>query len=282
MIVGVDYASVDGNRPPRWDDLKASCIAAGSRLGFAIIRAAYGATTDATLARDWAGAKSAGLTCGAYLFLTSTAPPESQIAAAKSVLQLERGVDFPLTIDVEAKFSSAKVELEWVRRAWDAARVMFGATPMLYTSARVWHEDLKDAPAGDMTASPLWLAKPWPWATRTPARLGPEPFANGELNPSVPTPWAALGQDNWWIHQYQGDALPVPGFSSTVDLSRFNVAMQGAMFGRVSWLQRKLGVAQSGLFGDSTRLAVQAFQSVYGLVADGIVGPKTFAALAWM
>lgn len=48
----------------------------------------------------------------------------------------------------------------------------------------------------------------------------------------------------------------------------------------VSYLQKRLGVRPSdGIFGPITRRAVINFQKSKGLVADGIVGPKTWAAI---
>ena len=49
-------------------------------------------------------------------------------------------------------------------------------------------------------------------------------------------------------------------------------------------LQQRLNLAGAslfvdGLFGDATENAVRAYQSKFGLVADGIAGPKTLAAL---
>jgi peptidoglycan hydrolase-like protein with peptidoglycan-binding domain len=47
----------------------------------------------------------------------------------------------------------------------------------------------------------------------------------------------------------------------------------------VLYLQNKLGVSPTGPFGPKTHAAVVAFQKKHKLVADGIVGPKTWGLL---
>jgi hypothetical protein len=75
---------------------------------------------------------------------------------------------------------------------------------------------------------PLWLAR-YPIATRRPAVLDPGAIA---ALPWPPTPraWSAPAP----FHQYQGDALMFPGFSSTVDITRFRGDDLGA-FVREAW-----------------------------------------------
>ena len=62
MIIGLDYASVDGNKKP---DL-AAAYKAGAR--FAFVRGAYGAWSDPTAKRDADDVRESGMVFGAYLF----------------------------------------------------------------------------------------------------------------------------------------------------------------------------------------------------------------------
>jgi GH25 family lysozyme M1 (1,4-beta-N-acetylmuramidase) len=280
--ITVDYAGVDGNELPSWPTLRQACQAAGSVLGGVIFRGAWGSAPDETVARDWANARGAGLIRGAYLFLRARQSPVDQVHAFVDNVGPLNERDFPPILDIEdPTFESAEAELEEIHEAWCELRMIYGAPPMIYTSARVWTEDLHGHDPGEMSQSPLWVAKPWPWPARSSAVLSPAPFASGRYDPPVPTPW---GPGNWWMHQYQGDALPCPGFSHTVDLSRFHLMVQGETGPRVRWVQRQLRMptpAVDGIFGPDTASTLRAFQRSRGLVVDAIIGPKTFCALAW-
>lgn len=281
MIVAVDYASIDGNSPPDWAKFQAACSAAGSVATVAIFRAAWGTRRDETMARDWLRAQQAGLVTGAYLYLRmkDDAGPVDQVHAFADAVGTLRANDLPPILDVEDVGASPEKELEDVHAAWSEVRAIYGIAPILYTSARVWAEDLHNLPAGEMTASPLWLAKPWPWRVHTPAQLAGAPFEGGALDPQVPPPWGDRG--NWWLHQYQGDAFRTPGFTSTVDLSRFHVMREGEAGTRVAWVQRRLGLAPTGRYDAEMGKRLRTLQSCSGLAVDGIVGPRTFAALCW-
>ncbi len=41
-------------------------------------------------------------------------------------------------------------------------------------------------------------------------------------------------------------------------------------------LQRRLGIAQDGVFGSATETALRDYQSRNGLTVDGLAGPDTF------
>jgi len=286
LIFGIDSASVAGNSNPDWTKAKAT-----GPISFALVRSNYGTTPDKAFARDWPRMKQAGLVRGAYLFLRfprgkAVASPEAQAAAAIDTIgDLDDG-DLPPTVDVEFPGKgrsetglSAQECLDGVRAACAALADNYGVAPIIYTSARVWRDDLGNAPADDLTESPLWLARYFFKAG--PAVRDAAAFTSGKLDPPVPPPWGDA--DNWWIHQYQGDATKFPGFSGNVDMNRFNVAFKGARGERVRWIQRRLGMSKgktTGKFDAATENAVRAFQDDNDLVNDGIVGPRTFAYLA--
>lgn len=286
MIFGMDVASVDDNKDASWARAKAH-----GPISFAIVRASWGATPDGTFPVYWPALKATGLTRGAYMFLrfprdgTQPDPPDKQAKACVEIVgELER-TDLPIVLDVEfpgrgrvETGMSAQDALDWVRAAWNELRAAYDTAPIIYTSARVWKEDLLDLAADDLTDSPLWLARYY-WNEKLPAIRDPAAFQGGQHDPPVPEPWGDA--TNWWIHQYQGDAVQLPGFSSTVDMNRFNATLNGDTGDRVRWLQRRMGIAESGTFDSATSAAVVAHQTQRALVPDGIVGPKTFASLCW-
>lgn len=289
MILGVDTASVDGSVGD-WPKAKIQVP-----LGFAFLRCEYGDKEDSAFAREWKGAHAVSLPCGAYGFLrhprnghavpSPTDQAQAMIATLDSV-NFTPGVDFPPTLDVEfpgagaseTGLSTAEL-IARVLEAWQVLRDHYGVPPILYTSERVWREDLHNISAGPMVASPLWLAK-YPFAA---GHFGVRDAAtvNAIAWPPLPKPWLAAASAGGWVHQYQGDAVQVPGFSAAVDLNRFNVPLHGEQSPRIGWIQEQLGVTVTGIFDDATVEAVKNFQAVNGLSADAIIGPKTFVKLCW-
>ena len=66
----------------------------------------------------------------------------------------------------------------------------------------------------------------------------------------------------------------VPPFVKVLRLRR--PRMRGVF---VRWVQGKVGAKADGVFGPLSRAAVQQWQFSHGLIADGIVGRKTYKAL---
>jgi GH25 family lysozyme M1 (1,4-beta-N-acetylmuramidase) len=282
MFFGVDTAD--------WENQNADWLRAKAQvpIDFAIIRASGGGGPDHYFDRTWPKLNDAGLVRGAYLFLSfprNGAWPSNPVTQARAFIAKVRNLDegdLAPSLDVEAdNWQKTGMKppqlLEGVRSAWKTLRDYYGVAPIIYTSRRVWIEVLGNLPAPDLAESPLWV-KYYPYPLRTPVHFDPQPFVGGRFNPSVPAPWGDSA--NWWIHQYQGDALNLPGFSRTVDMNRFNTMASGAAGDRVRWVQRRLGIPQSGTFDDATERALRAFQSRKGIGADGVINPRTFAYLS--
>ena len=78
--------------------------------------------------------------------------------------------------------------LDGVREAWQTLRARYGVAPIIYTSARVWQEDLANLPAPDLVESPLWLARYH--FLKGPAIYGAATFAR----PAEPAGATAVGR----------------------------------------------------------------------------------------
>lgn len=297
MILGLDTASVAGNKNPDWQKARAA------GFSFAIIRANWGTTIDKVFSRDWDKIKAAGMTRGAYMFLRSdkkAATPEVQAETfIKAVGKLDL-TDFPPVLDVEYGGNGRSDTgltvaqcLDRIHRAYEVLSKYYNANPIIYTSARVWLDDLNNTNAPSLASSPLWLAQ-YVVGNSKPPLMTPSNIKN----PPVPPPWAGddkpntvlsprrkilYTSSNWWIHQFQGNAIKAPGFpTGNVDINRFNVMLKGEQGTRVKWAQRNLGMLRiNGIFDNTMDKAVRAFQETYGLVSDGIIGPRTFAIMAW-
>lgn len=289
LPIGPDYASIDRNSTPDW----AAARSAGSR--FAIVRGTYEDWVDPTWKRDHAAIRAAGLVAGAYLLALPGAAhpsPEEQAAAFVAAIDLQRGVDLPPAVDVEfpggvAKTGLTRLQLlDWVRRMVAAVRKAYGVDPLIYSSQRVLDGNDDDSLSlprlgvaiANLTSCPLWLAR-YPYKARTPAQITPATVATMPW-PPVPVEWG--DRTNVWIHQYQGDAVGFPGFSSQVDVNRLFTMTLGSSGDRVRWVQRRLQAEGTpGQFDQVMLEALREFQAARGLVADGVIGPKTFAALCW-
>lgn len=279
MIISADWAGVDEDAPPDFLAFQAACKQSGSTAAIAIMRGAFGVSPDPTVKRDWQRAKDAGLTTGAYLYLRRGYKAVDQVHAFRDSVGALTASDLPPIIDLEDNWPSPAAELVAFTQAWDEMCSVYGTEPMVYDSARIWTDDLPGlSPPERLLESPQWVAKPWPWAERTPAQLSPGPFASGKYDPMVPSAW---GAKNWWLHQYQGDAIPTPGFTRTIDLSRFNLMLEGEQGVRVEWVQRRLGMPVTGMFDAMMASRLRSFQSSHGLVADAVIGPKTFPLVCW-
>jgi hypothetical protein len=293
-ILGLDRASVDGNKVRNYP------VARAAGFSFAFVRGSYERWADPSFAADVDEIRAAGMVAGAYAFpLPGAGHPTAreQMRVFGRANPIRRG-DMPPVLDVEfprgiASTGLSRPELlRWVLEAADELQEIFGVAPMIYTSRRVWDGEDQDALDADgrvvaaagvglgsvaalaLAHCPLWLAQ-YHVGYRQPAKLDASP-------PWPPTP-AAWGEGNHWVHQEQGDATGVPGFSSTIDLNRFRPMYLGETGPRVRWIQQRLGLVEGapGVCDSVTCDAIAEYQAAVGLEADRVIGPRTFARLAW-
>ena len=281
MILGVDFAAMDGNKPVDWK----AAFAAGVR--FAILRASYSTAPDQTFSREAPRARAAGIVVGPYVFPIQGRDLRGQLDAAQRSIGPVLDGDLNVAIDVEyphglvaaARASALRGVLDTIHMVGER----FGAPPILYTSERVW--DGEDADSLDADASGIdqqFAAECAPWLARYPFRARQPPMTEAQINS---TPWPAvpkaMGVGDVWIHQIQGDALGLPGFSSTVDINRFRPMVIGERGTRVSWVQRRIGQVEGtpGVFDAAMAESVKEFQRLGGLLPDGVIGLKTFVRL---
>jgi lysozyme len=241
----------------------------GSGRTFAFVRASHGQKVDPAFASAWPALREAGILRGAYHLLRHDQPAEAQAVAFLEVAKLERG-DMPPMLDIEGVEHLAAQPILAAARRWlalveDELHALHGVQlrPFISTSARVW-KLLGNPPGFEMY--PLWVVD-WLYFDA----------------PRMPTPW---GDSQWLVHQYAGETVGLPGVSTHADLDRFRPLKRGDRGPCITRLKVQLAIAGFGTspsseFDDATRFAVIAFQSARGLLQDGIVGPKTFAALHW-
>lgn len=161
--------------------------AAGYR--FAIIKATEGRSyVDPFFELNYDGARAAGLTVGVYHFWWVERDPKAQAAHLAKTYQFKPG-DLPPSLDVEQEHDLEPAEVnERLQLLIDETKRLFGVTPLIYSSHRVYKEwGLKVG--GEC---PFWMVR---WGA----------------DPLLVKPWT-----DWKIWQ-TGPAQGVPGIRGPVD-----------------------------------------------------------------
>jgi len=297
-VLGIDFASVDGNHEPDFGTAYADGLrVVGIRRSYAWFdnhKQAWQLSLDPCYERYAAHARTAGITVIPYYFpsFATNAPSAAEQVAAFTVAggEIIPRVDLPPCLDVEwgsggfAALGQSRADvlaliLEHVacmKQEWGASSI--------YTSYNQWY-DLGSPSVPELAGSMLWLKTAYRLRAKQPVDTEPprDPHVGDAASDpkgfyAVPEPWAKTG---WRIQQYQGDALGFPGFDETIDMNRFRLSSLGDVGPHVTDLQRRLAVPTTGVFDHDTDVAVRALQADRELAVDGIVGPTTFAAVAW-
>lgn len=269
MLKGIDVSEYQG-------DINWKAVA-DSGVVYCFVKATEGVQSrDPMFAKNWAAMKSVGIIRSAYHFFIASKDPKVQ---ANNFLGLTRSVwdtnDLPPVLDLEKNHGIGANEVIDKAGIWlDTVEASIGRRPIIYTFPSFWNEALGNSPRLGANYR-LWIAH------------------YGTNNPWVPGGWKS-----WTFHQYS-ESGTVPGVSGPCDMNNFNGDLDTLQFllkskaplrvGSVGKIVAELqtllnakganiGIAD-GKFGPRTGQAVANFQKSVGLLADGIVGVRTWSAL---
>jgi lysozyme len=163
---------------------------AESGVRFAFIKATDGiADVDPCFARNWTGAKAAGILRGAYHFFRPSLDAKRQAAHFLGVVTMDDMALSP-ALDVEITDGLERAALQQGIRTWlETVQAALGGKPAVYTDPAFWRSSV----AADFSAYPLWLACYGAQA-------------------EIPAPWQT------WTFWQHSDAGQVNGISGQVDL----------------------------------------------------------------
>lgn len=170
-------------------------VASEGWIRFAYVKATEGADwTDPAFARNWRGARGAGLRVGAYHFFTFCSPGAAQARHFLSVVPPDPQA-LPAALDVEGGGRCARPAREEILRqlrAWCAAvEAATGKRPIVYVTDDSYRRIL----SGSGIASALWIRD-----------LAREP--------------SPAGGERWWLWQWHARGR-IRGVEGRVDLNAY-------------------------------------------------------------
>jgi lysozyme len=294
MVLGIDVSHYTG--PRDWSGLGRAGI------GFAFVKATEGATvSDDLFAQHWRGLHQAGVPCGAYHYGHPGGDAATQAAHFYSVVGTLAAEDLQPVLDLEVGDGHLVAQVVgWALAFADAAEAMFGGELILYTGG-FWRNQLGNPTCADLGRRKLWTARyggspvlPRPWS-----RWSIWQFSDGVHSPPAeaadlhcPCDWNYLAEDVA-LQDLTVAANPVrkpaaapsdahgssdwPGrffvYPATPLLSGEDVRLWQEQMGKRGW-----ALQSDGVYGSESQAACLSLQRHEGLVTDGIVGPKTWAA----
>ncbi|RYE81723.1 MAG: hypothetical protein EOO74_00200, partial [Myxococcales bacterium] len=187
---------------------------------FAIVRASDGlGFKDPDFAKNWSGAKSAGMIRGVYQFFRPGSDAKAQAELVLDAIgnKLEPG-DLPPVIDVESADGQSPSKVAAAVKTWiTTVEGKLGRKPIIYTGRPFWVNSVGDPPGYE--DYPLWIAA-YPYCYDT--------IKSGAYCPNIPDKWS-----KWTFWQYgdgkntegQGCQINppvVPGVGQSCDRNFFN------------------------------------------------------------
>ena len=237
---------------------------------FAVIHAGYGrelSQKDKYFERNYAGARAAGIKVGAfwYSYADSVKRAEDE---AKTCLKVLEGKTFDLPIFFDQEYEpgilklSTKTRTDIVLKFLETIKAA-GRPCGLYSSTDFITTKLQ---ANRLTDYPLWIAE-----------YGSKLHYTGKV-------WAWQYTDKGRVAGIKGRVDMDHGYFAQAKNTDSNLLRKGDTGAAVKLLQHRLNIlgnqlTEDGIWGVQTDSAVRGYQYKAGLTVDGIVGPKTQAAL---
>ena len=237
---------------------------------FAIIRAGYGrelSQKDKQFERNYAGAKAAGIKVGAYWYSYANSVERGE-QEARTCLKVLEGKRFELPIFFDQEYEKSILALSNKTRTDIVLKFLetvkgAGHKVGLYSSTNFIATRIQ---ANRLTTYPLWLAE-----------YGSKLHYTGKV-------WAWQYTSKGRVNGIRGKVDCNHGYFAQPQTGNTDLLRKGDKGDDVKLLQHRLNLVGSqltedGIWGVKTDQAVRNYQYKAGLTVDGIVGPKTQAAL---
>lgn len=237
---------------------------------FVVIHAGYGrelSQKDKYFERNYAGARAAGIKVGVfwYSYADSVARAEQEARTCLKVLE-GKHLDLPVFFDQEYEPGilklSTKTRTDIVLKFLETIKAA-GRPCGLYSSTDFITTKLQ---ANRLTAYPLWIAE-----------YGTKLHYTGKV-------WAWQHTDKGRVAGIKGRVDMNHGYFAQTKTTNDGLLRKGDTGATIRLLQHRLNLVGSqltedGIWGVQTDSAVRGYQYKAGLTVDGLVGPKTQAAL---
>ena len=237
---------------------------------FAVIRAGYGRELkqkDKQFERNYAGAKATGIKVGAYWYSYADSVKRAE-EEAKTCLKVLEGKTFDLPIFFDQEYEKSILALSTKTRTDIALKFLetvkeAGRICGLYSSTDFITTKLQTSRLGQY---PLWLAE-----------YGSKLHYTGKV-------WAWQYTSKGRVSGIKGNVDCNYGYFEQTQTGNTDLLRKGDTGSAVKLLQHRLNLVgnqltEDGIWGVQTDSAVRGYQYRAGLTVDGIVGPKTQAAL---
>ncbi len=237
---------------------------------FAVLRAGYGrelSQKDKQFERNYARAKAAGIKVGAYWYSYANSVEHGE-QEAKTCLKVLEGKRFDLPIFFDQEYEPEILKLSNNARTNIILKFVqtikaAGYECGLYSSTNFITTKLQ---ADRLTAYPLWLAE-----------YGSNLHYAGKV-------WAWQYTSKGRVNGIKGNVDCNHGYFAQPQTGNTDLLRKGDRGDDVKLLQHRLNLVggqltEDGIWGVKTDQAVRNYQYKADLTVDGIVGPKTQAAL---